>query len=155
MWLCCRLSQISSPSQATTLTPSSVWLSSCFRKARPTLMTHPLTPWSRRGSWGLSHVIATTVRSCCLFVQKLVFVEAGKKGMLIFLFLFLSFSVAVEKNLQMWEGMKAGTDYGQTCCMRAKIDMNSNNGCLRDPTLYRCKIAAHPRTGNTYKCVHY
>uniref|UniRef100_A0A673BL06 Bifunctional glutamate/proline--tRNA ligase n=1 Tax=Sphaeramia orbicularis TaxID=375764 RepID=A0A673BL06_9TELE len=47
--------------------------------------------------------------------------------------------------------MKAGTEYGQTCCMRAKIDMNSNNGCMRDPTLYRCKNAPHPRTGSTYK----
>uniref|UniRef100_A0A673KX14 Bifunctional glutamate/proline--tRNA ligase-like n=1 Tax=Sinocyclocheilus rhinocerous TaxID=307959 RepID=A0A673KX14_9TELE len=55
------------------------------------------------------------------------------------------------KNLQMWEEMKKGTVFGQTCCMRAKIDMNSNNGCLRDPTLFRCKNAPHPRTSNTYK----
>ncbi|XP_073683062.1 bifunctional glutamate/proline--tRNA ligase isoform X2 [Garra rufa] len=60
-------------------------------------------------------------------------------------------SNTVEKNMQMWEEMKKGTELGQTCCMRAKIDMNSNNGCLRDPTLFRCKNAAHPRTGNTYK----
>lgn len=53
--------------------------------------------------------------------------------------------------MKMWEEMKAGTEYGQTCCMRAKIDMNSNNGCLRDPALYRCKNAPHPRTGDTYK----
>ncbi|XP_076833600.1 bifunctional glutamate/proline--tRNA ligase isoform X2 [Brachyhypopomus gauderio] len=58
---------------------------------------------------------------------------------------------SVEKNIQMWEEMKAGTDFGLTCCMRAKIDMNSNNGCLRDPTLYRCKNTPHPRTGSTYK----
>ncbi|XP_033861011.3 bifunctional glutamate/proline--tRNA ligase-like isoform X1 [Acipenser ruthenus] len=57
----------------------------------------------------------------------------------------------VEKNLQMWEEMKKGSEYGQTCCMRAKIDMNSNNGCLRDPTMYRCKNQPHPRTGNKYK----
>ncbi|XP_064302347.1 bifunctional glutamate/proline--tRNA ligase isoform X2 [Phalacrocorax carbo] len=57
----------------------------------------------------------------------------------------------VNKNLQMWEEMKKGTEYGQTCCLRAKIDMNSNNGCMRDPTLYRCKNQPHPRTGNTYK----
>lgn len=57
---------------------------------------------------------------------------------------------SVEQNMKMWSEMKAGTEYGQTCCMRAKIDMNSNNGCMRDPTLYRCKNAAHPRTGNTY-----
>uniref|UniRef100_A0A8C2HAW3 Bifunctional glutamate/proline--tRNA ligase n=1 Tax=Cyprinus carpio TaxID=7962 RepID=A0A8C2HAW3_CYPCA len=55
------------------------------------------------------------------------------------------------KNMQMWEEMKKGTEFGQTCCMRAKIDMNSNNGCLRDPALFRCKNAPHPRTGSTYK----
>ncbi|XP_077195838.1 bifunctional glutamate/proline--tRNA ligase isoform X2 [Paroedura picta] len=57
---------------------------------------------------------------------------------------------SVEKNLQMWEEMRKGTEYGQTCCLRAKIDMSSNNGCLRDPTLYRCKNQPHPRTGNKY-----
>ncbi|XP_067311528.1 bifunctional glutamate/proline--tRNA ligase isoform X2 [Pseudorasbora parva] len=60
-------------------------------------------------------------------------------------------SNSVEKNMQMWEEMKKGTELGQTCCMRAKIDMSSNNGCMRDPTLYRCKNASHPRTGYTYK----
>lgn len=53
--------------------------------------------------------------------------------------------------MKMWSEMQAGTELGQTCCMRAKIDMNSNNGCLRDPTLFRCKNAPHPRTGTTYK----
>ncbi|XP_068175234.1 bifunctional glutamate/proline--tRNA ligase isoform X3 [Antennarius striatus] len=57
----------------------------------------------------------------------------------------------VEQNMKMWEEMKAGSEFGQTCCMRAKMDMNSNNGCMRDPTLFRCKNAPHPRTGNTYK----
>ncbi|XP_073077496.1 bifunctional glutamate/proline--tRNA ligase isoform X3 [Manis javanica] len=57
---------------------------------------------------------------------------------------------SVEKNLQMWEEMKKGSQFGQTCCLRAKIDMNSNNGCMRDPALYRCKIQPHPRTGNQY-----
>ncbi|KAM5238586.1 bifunctional glutamate/proline--tRNA ligase isoform 2-T2 [Ctenodactylus gundi] len=57
---------------------------------------------------------------------------------------------SVEKNLQMWEEMKKGSPFGQSCCLRAKIDMGSNNGCLRDPTLYRCKIQPHPRTGDTY-----
>lgn len=61
------------------------------------------------------------------------------------------FSVAVEQNMKMWSEMKKGTEYGQTCCMRAKMDMNSNNGCMRDPTLYRCKATPHPRTGSTYK----
>uniref|UniRef100_A0A2K6LDS0 Bifunctional glutamate/proline--tRNA ligase n=1 Tax=Rhinopithecus bieti TaxID=61621 RepID=A0A2K6LDS0_RHIBE len=56
----------------------------------------------------------------------------------------------IEKNLQMWEEMKKGSQFGQSCCLRAKIDMSSNNGCMRDPTLYRCKIQPHPRTGNKY-----
>lgn len=57
---------------------------------------------------------------------------------------------SVEKNLQMWEEMKKGSPFGQSCCLRAKIDMSSNNGCMRDPTLYRCKIHPHPRTGSRY-----
>ncbi|XP_033961262.1 bifunctional glutamate/proline--tRNA ligase isoform X1 [Pseudochaenichthys georgianus] len=57
----------------------------------------------------------------------------------------------VEQNMKMWAEMKAGTESGQTCCMRAKMDMNSNNGCMRDPTLYRCKNTPHPRTGSTHK----
>ncbi|XP_048106277.1 bifunctional glutamate/proline--tRNA ligase [Alosa alosa] len=60
-------------------------------------------------------------------------------------------SNSLEKNMKMWVEMKAGTDFGQTCCMRAKMDMSSNNGCLRDPTLYRCKNQPHPRTGSTYR----
>lgn len=54
---------------------------------------------------------------------------------------------SVEKNLLMWEEMKLGNNY----CVRAKINMQSNNGCLRDPTMYRCKFAPHIRTGNKYK----
>ncbi|XP_069089977.1 bifunctional glutamate/proline--tRNA ligase isoform X3 [Pleurodeles waltl] len=57
---------------------------------------------------------------------------------------------SVAKNTEMWEGMKKGTEYGQTCCLRAKIDMNCNNGCMRDPTLFRCKTQPHPRTGSKY-----
>ncbi|XP_061670790.1 bifunctional glutamate/proline--tRNA ligase isoform X2 [Syngnathoides biaculeatus] len=56
----------------------------------------------------------------------------------------------LEQNMKLWAEMKAGTERGQMCCMRAKIDMNSNNGCMRDPTVYRCKNIPHPRTGRTY-----
>ncbi|KAK9509699.1 hypothetical protein O3M35_006955 [Rhynocoris fuscipes] len=58
---------------------------------------------------------------------------------------------SVEKNLSMWNEMKNGTEKGQMCCVRAKIDMSSLNGCMRDPTIYRCKNETHPRTGNKYK----
>lgn len=58
---------------------------------------------------------------------------------------------AVDKNLKLWEEMKAGKPFGQKCCVRAKIDMNSANGCMRDPTIYRCKNEPHPRTGDKYK----
>lgn len=51
----------------------------------------------------------------------------------------------------MWADMQAGTDYGQKCCVRAKIDMKSDNGCLRDPAIYRCKPEPHPHTGLKYK----
>ena len=51
----------------------------------------------------------------------------------------------------MWEEMKNGTPKGQECCVRAKIDYQSANGCMRDPTIYRCKPEPHPRTGTKYK----
>ncbi|KAF8563572.1 hypothetical protein P879_09424 [Paragonimus westermani] len=57
---------------------------------------------------------------------------------------------SVEENLAWWEEMKKATEFGLQCCVRAKIDMNSNNGALRDPTIYRCKKESHVRTGNNY-----
>ena len=59
-------------------------------------------------------------------------------------------SNSVEKNLQLWQEMTAGTEIGLRCCVRAKIDMNSPNGCLRDPAMFRCKKQPHPRTGSRY-----
>ncbi|KAL4705613.1 hypothetical protein ACJJTC_012860, partial [Scirpophaga incertulas] len=59
-------------------------------------------------------------------------------------------SNSVVKNLELWEEMKRGTVVGTQCCVRAKIDMQSANGCLRDPTIYRCKPEPHPRTGTQY-----
>ena len=59
----------------------------------------------------------------------------------------------VEKNLAMWKEMQAGSESGLKACVRAKIDMKSDNGCLRDPAIYRCKLEEHPRTGRKYKSV--
>lgn len=53
--------------------------------------------------------------------------------------------------MKMWSEMKSGTEYGQKCCVRAKINMKSDNGCMRDPTMYRCKPEPHPHTGDKYK----
>jgi len=58
---------------------------------------------------------------------------------------------SVEKNMKMWEEMKKGSEAGTKCAVRAKMDMESLNGCLRDPTIYRCKPEAHPATGTKYK----
>jgi len=57
----------------------------------------------------------------------------------------------VEKNLKLWEEMKKGSEEGVKCAVRAKIDMESMNGCMRDPTIYRCKPEPHPATGTKYK----
>ncbi|PFX18452.1 Bifunctional glutamate/proline--tRNA ligase [Stylophora pistillata] len=58
---------------------------------------------------------------------------------------------SVEKNLEVWEEMKKGTQYGQRFALRAKLDYQSENGCMRDPTMYRCKPEEHVRTGTKYK----
>ncbi|XP_055373827.1 bifunctional glutamate/proline--tRNA ligase [Condylostylus longicornis] len=58
---------------------------------------------------------------------------------------------SVQKNMEMWNEMLKGSEKGKKFCVRAKIDMSSANGCLRDPTIYRCKNEPHPRTGNKYK----
>lgn len=68
------------------------------------------------------------------------------------LYFYLEFSLtAYEQNLSLWQEMLKGTEKGQKCCVRAKIDMQSPNGCMRDPTIYRCKNEPHPRTGTKYK----
>lgn len=55
---------------------------------------------------------------------------------------------SVDKNLEIYEQMIKGEadDY----CLRAKIDMQSNNGCMRDPVLARVNRTPHQRTGKKY-----
>ena len=60
-------------------------------------------------------------------------------------------NVGVEENMRLWGEMVSGSDFGVKCCLRAKIDMASLNGCMRDPTIYRCKPEVHIRTGTKYK----
>ncbi len=47
--------------------------------------------------------------------------------------------------------MQEATEHGRKTCIRAKIDMSSNNGAMRDPTIYRCKLEPHIRVGTRYK----
>jgi len=61
----------------------------------------------------------------------------------------------VEENLRLWKEMCKGSDEGLTCVVRAKIDMQNPNKCLRDPMIFRCKAGArHHRLGDKYdKCI--
>uniref|UniRef100_A0A6A7FZD9 glutamate--tRNA ligase n=1 Tax=Hirondellea gigas TaxID=1518452 RepID=A0A6A7FZD9_9CRUS len=56
-----------------------------------------------------------------------------------------------ETNLKLWEAMQKGTEGGLKCVVRAKMDMKSPNGTLRDPTLYRCNLTPHHRTKSKFK----
>ncbi|RIB24632.1 tRNA synthetases class I, catalytic domain-containing protein [Gigaspora rosea] len=60
-------------------------------------------------------------------------------------------NLSVEENLRRFQEMYEGTEFGLSCCMRAKIDMKNLNKALRDPVLYRCNILPHHRTGSKWK----
>ena len=59
---------------------------------------------------------------------------------------------SVSENIRLFNEMQAGSEIGLKCCVRAKIDMSLPNKCMRDPTIFRCKIdVPHHRTGTKYK----
>ncbi|KAI9496257.1 tRNA synthetases class I, catalytic domain-containing protein [Zychaea mexicana] len=58
---------------------------------------------------------------------------------------------SVEENLRRFEEMKNATEFGQTCCLRAKISPDDPNGTLRDPVIYRCNLTPHHYTGDKWK----
>ena len=53
--------------------------------------------------------------------------------------------------LQHFNLMCSGKEEGKAWCLRAKIDMNSDNGTMRDPVLYRQNTTPHHRSGSKYK----
>ncbi|GJJ77614.1 glutamyl-tRNA synthetase [Entomortierella parvispora] len=59
--------------------------------------------------------------------------------------------LSVEENLRRFEEMKNATEFGLTCCLRAKISVDNLNKALRDPVIYRCNLLPHARTGNKWK----
>lgn len=58
----------------------------------------------------------------------------------------------VEENLRIFEEMIKGSEEGLRYCVRAKIDMQSPVGCMRDPTMFRCNTTPHPRHGTKFIC---
>lgn len=56
-----------------------------------------------------------------------------------------------EENLTLFEALLQGQPHAQSFCLRAKIDMQSVNGTLRDPVLYRFNDIPHHRTGSKFK----
>lgn len=59
---------------------------------------------------------------------------------------------SVEENLRIFEEMIKGSEEGLKYCVRAKLDMQSPVGCMRDPTMFRCNTTPHPRHGTKYIC---
>ena len=58
---------------------------------------------------------------------------------------------SVETNLKLWEDMNAGNEKGLQCAARFRVDMQNDNGALRDPVAFRCNLTPHHRTGTKYK----
>jgi len=60
---------------------------------------------------------------------------------------------SVEENLTLFEQMKTGKFADGSHVLRAKIDMKSPNINMRDPTIYRIRKAAHPKTADKW-CIY-
>ena len=61
-------------------------------------------------------------------------------------------NLSVEESMRLWGEMQKGSDEGAGCCLRFRLDMKSNNGCMRDPVAYRVNLTPHHRSGDRYKC---
>lgn len=55
-----------------------------------------------------------------------------------------------DDSLELFKLMCSGSEEGGKWCLRAKIDMQSDNGTLRDPVLYRQNVEPHHRSGTKF-----
>jgi glutamyl-tRNA synthetase len=60
-------------------------------------------------------------------------------------------SQTVEQAKEYFALLCSGSPEGSVWCLRAKIDMSSDNGTLRDPVLFRQNLTPHHRSGTTFK----
>ena len=58
---------------------------------------------------------------------------------------------SLEENLRLWKELRNGTEEGLTACLRAKMNMQDNNGSMRDPVIFRSNTTPHARTKTKYK----
>ena len=58
---------------------------------------------------------------------------------------------APDEAMRISQEMKKGSPEGLANCLRGKVDYASDNGCMRDPVLYRCRNEEHLATGDKYK----
>ena len=56
-----------------------------------------------------------------------------------------------EESLKCFKNMCSGSEDGGKWCLRAKIDMQSDNGTMRDPVLFRQNLTPHHRSGSQFK----
>ena len=56
-----------------------------------------------------------------------------------------------EEAMEYFKLMCSGKEDGGKWCLRAKINMQSVNGTMRDPVLFRQNLTAHHRTGSKFK----